>query len=217
LRDPEKIRENKLKKIALLLLVVLIFACNQPADVIKNYYDENGYVGVKRFVNQQVFPVPVTKSIAPLLNIGSGQSGNTPAYDHAQGVFYKENSNSYDDLIHTLDLGYLTGNQQALVYLEIKVIDHGYDYYRDRYDDEAGSVFIKGHLSSEQWKQVTPRYNEYTTGLLVLTGDEGKVDWYHQHEWNYWDNPLCEPGYEIYKWTKVVVNAVWLVNGIVVE
>lgn len=209
-----------IKNIMLLIfLIMLIIGCPAPIQEynIKKFYGAD----VTKFVSQQVFPVPTVPNNIVLsdisFNIGNGESGNTPAVDHANGVFYKENAHSYDNIVHELDLGYLTGNTTALVYLRIKVVDHGYNNIINDYDDEAGLVYIKGKNSQESWQAVHPTFNNYDAGVLVLTNDEGKIEWYHDHFFPYFANPTCQPGYEIFKWEQIQIHCVWLVPGIIVE
>ena len=187
----------------IVLLVVLLFSCVEP-DIYNEYYNNGSF---KEFVNKVVFPEPLVKSYSP----------NTAVQDWTNGIIYKENSKQDDGLIHTLDLGYLTGGKQALVYLEVKVIDHGMNNITDLPDDTAGQIYIREKNNLASWNSVSPRFNQYSQGILVLTNDIGQIEWYHEHTANFWDNPTCDPGFEIYKWEKITITAKWLVNGMTVK
>lgn len=200
-----------MRRFFLMFLFIVLIGCQPVTQVI---YRNGSFIanGPQQFVDTQIFPIPGIS-----YNIGNGESGNTPAVDHAQGIFYKENAYSYDNIIHTLDLGYLTGGQQALVFLEVRVIDHGYDYYRDKYNDEAGTIYIRGKNNESFWNIVTPRFQEYTDNILILTNDEGQIEWYHDHLWPYLYNPQVDPENWIFEWEKIVITAKWLVTGTSVE
>ena len=192
-----------MKKILLLFsLLLLLFNCTpQKAEIINNYYD----LSLRQFVDCQVFPEQEFRG-------SKSYSVQIPSDDWQDGIIYKENAKSFDSVIHELDLGYLTGGKRALVYLEVSVIEHGYDYFRSQYDDSAGLIYIREKNSLANFQSVIPKYNQSIDTLLVLTDSTGKIEWYHEHNTNYWDNPTCEPGNEIYKWEKIVITCRWLVN-----
>lgn len=196
------------KLLVLLFLLSLLLACQVPIEeitVVENIYYENE---VKKFVNQQIFPDP---------NRSRALSPATPSDDFDDGIFYKENSKSIDGLTHEIDLSTLTGGSQALVYIEVEVIDHGFNHDLGIYDDEAGAIYFKERNSQALWKEVRPRFNMYTEDLLVLTDETGFIHFYHDHNFDYWSNPTCDPGHEIYKWEKITITAKWLVVGITIK
>ena len=189
-------------KIYFLLFILIILSCTQP--IINEYYTQDK---VKEFVNIQVYPnQSITKSGSP----------NTATQDWNQGVLYKENTKSFDTLIHEIDLSSITGNKQALVYLEAAVISHGMNNITGLPDNEAGQIYIRGKGSLSTWQSITPKYQQNTEAVLVLTDTTGKIEWYHEHAWEYWDNPTCDPRFEIYKWEKIIITAKWLVVGITI-
>lgn len=191
----------------LTFFVGFLISCQQPVQekiVEEKIYDSN----YKEFVNIQVYP---NNKYSEYLK---SPSSNTPSQDWELGIIYKENAKSFDTLIHEIDLSLLTGNKQALVYLEVKVINHGMNNITGLPDDESGQIYLRGKNSLTQWQSVSPHYNEYIQSILILTDETGKIEWYHEHNWDFWSNPTCDPGFEIYKWEQIAIIAKWLVVGI---
>jgi hypothetical protein len=41
--------------------------------------------------------------------------------------------------------------------------------------------------------------------VATITDANGDIDWKSNYSWQFWDNPGCEPGTEIYKWIKIKI------------
>ena len=199
-----------MKKILLLMIVIVVIgSCSTPES--KTIYQTDYFDSITQVVNKIVFPVPPNDLS---FSVMKSYSEYTPEQDFANGILYYENSFEADQSLHELDLGYLTNNSKALVYLEVNVIDHGYDNIKNEYTSDAGQIYFRSKDGTEKYSFCLPVFQQYSDGVLILTDDEGKIEWYSDYKSPFWADPGCVPGFEIYKWEKIQITCRWLVSGV---
>lgn len=208
-----------MKFLRLLFCVIFLAACTVPEEITiikKKYYNEEyNQQSDDEEDNQQsddvetkkIFPVDEAPSSVPSF-IGPIKTPKDD--DFEDGIMYIDNSYSTDGIVHNLDLSTLVGSKESLVGLQIRAVpesEGGND------STETYIAYFKPNGLTVNYIACTATYNNWSDIIWVITDDTGNLQWYSDYNWAYWANPGCDPGFEIYKWLKIEIWAVFYING----
>jgi hypothetical protein len=195
----EKEKEDRMKKlfIALIMLLLIVVGCTE-------FVTEEV---VKQIVKEEITNNQIQTDMVKIFPVETRAQKDD---DFKDGIMYVDNSYTSDSLDHTIDLSPLVSKKATLVALQIRVVPESSG------GNDSTETFVakfKPNGMAVNYVTATCDYNNPSDLIWVITDEDGVLQWYSDYNWPYWANPGCEPGQEIYKWTKIEIWAVFYIAG----